>query len=605
MEDYDTLPDFVDLDITEDVVEQVARRLSGSAGPGGSDAQAIQHWLLRFGGASGELRRAVAGLVEWMANDFPPWAAYRALKAGRLIALDKCPGVRPVGIGEVWNRLNAKCVLLVSLDEAKEACGVDQLCSGLEAGIEGAIHAMRLLWQSHSAEEEWGFLLVDARNAFNEGNRMVMLWTVRHKWPSGARFTFNCYRHWSALVVRFPQGHAYTIFSREGVTQGDPLAMVAYGLLLLPLIRDLKRELPDVNQPWYADDSGAGGNFAGIRSYFERLQEKGPRRGYFPEPSKSILVVQEHNRAAAEIAFKDLGFTIVTGTRYLGGYIGSAEDQSEWVNSKTSDWTAAVGELSQVAERFPQSAYAGLQKSLQQEWQFLQRVTAGLGKEFRGVEDALTTKFLPALFGITETDNPLRQLACLPVKQSGLAIPDPTTTADENWTTSTFLPATFTRSRKLGQILIETLRDVVLLALSDADSVIQRMHNPINRAFTSRSINLFFACQFDSSDRSSKDKYWRYEFSPGVLTAFFDRIVQRVPDLEIFHRMQKKFVIVLDFNWLGESRVVVVHKANFLDAGIFQSFALRKIREILLRSFHKNSERVSALLQIRVVDFMF
>jgi hypothetical protein len=266
---------------------------------------------------------------------------------------------------------------------------------------------------------------------------MVMLWTVRHKWPSGARFTFNCYRHWSALVVRFPQGHAYTIFSREGVTQGDPLAMVAYGLLLLPLIRDLKRELPDVNQPWYADDSGAGGNFAGIRSYFERLQEKGPRRGYFPEPSKSILVVQEHNKAAAEIAFKDLGFTIVTGTRYLGGYIGSAEDQSEWVNSKTSDWTAAVGELSQVAERFPQSAYAGLQKSLQQEWQFLQRVTAGLGEEFRGVEDALTTKFLPALFGITETDNPLRQLACLPVKQSGLAIPDPTTTADENWTTST------------------------------------------------------------------------------------------------------------------------------------------------------------------------
>jgi hypothetical protein len=104
---------------------------------------------------------------------------------------------------------------------------------------------------------------------------------------------------------------------------------------------------------------------------------------------------------------------------------------------QTSDWAAAVGELSQVAERFPQSAYAGLQKSLQQEWQFLQRVTDGLGKEFRGVEDALMTKFLPALFGTTETNNSLRQLACLPVKKSGFAIPDPTTTADENWTTST------------------------------------------------------------------------------------------------------------------------------------------------------------------------
>ena len=156
------------MDITEDIVEQVARRLSGSAGPGGSDAQAIQQWLLRFGGASQELRRAVAKFVSWMANDSPPWAAYRAIKAGRLIGLDKCPGVRPVGIGECWSRLDAKCVLLVAVEEAKEACGVDQLCTGLEAGIEGAVHALRLLWRSHATEEEWGFLLVDAKNAFNE-----------------------------------------------------------------------------------------------------------------------------------------------------------------------------------------------------------------------------------------------------------------------------------------------------------------------------------------------------------------------------------------------------------------------------------------------------
>ena len=76
----------------------------------------------------------------------PTWAAYRALKANRLVALDKCPGVRPVGIGESWSRLFAKCVLKVSVGEAKEACGVKQLCAGLEAGIEGGIHAMKLLW---------------------------------------------------------------------------------------------------------------------------------------------------------------------------------------------------------------------------------------------------------------------------------------------------------------------------------------------------------------------------------------------------------------------------------------------------------------------------
>jgi hypothetical protein len=99
---FPNTPDFMDLDITEDSVEKVAGRLSGSAGLGGTDAQALSHWLLKFGTASRKLRVALAGLASWMANEFPPWAAYRALMSGRLLALDKCPGVRPVGVGETW-----------------------------------------------------------------------------------------------------------------------------------------------------------------------------------------------------------------------------------------------------------------------------------------------------------------------------------------------------------------------------------------------------------------------------------------------------------------------------------------------------------------------
>ena len=61
---------------------------------------------------------------------------------------------------------------------------------------------MRLMWKQHWQEDEWGFLLIDARNAFNEENRTAMLLAVRHEWPGGAQFTFNCYRHWATLVVR-------------------------------------------------------------------------------------------------------------------------------------------------------------------------------------------------------------------------------------------------------------------------------------------------------------------------------------------------------------------------------------------------------------------
>jgi hypothetical protein len=154
MEDYETPPDFVELDITADAVEKVARRLGGSAGPGGTDASDLQRWLLQFGGASAEFRKAVAEFMRWKANDHPPWATCRVLRVGRLVALAKMPGVRPAGIGETLQRLGAKCVLLVCGDEAKEACGVDQLCAGLEAGITGGMHAAKLLWQEHPHEEE-------------------------------------------------------------------------------------------------------------------------------------------------------------------------------------------------------------------------------------------------------------------------------------------------------------------------------------------------------------------------------------------------------------------------------------------------------------------
>ena len=91
-----------------------------------------------------------------------------ALMSGRLIAPNKQPRIRPFGVRETWRRLMAKCLLWVTGPEAKAACGNSQLAGEDEAGIEGSIHAMRILWEEHSLEEDWGFLLIDARNTFNE-----------------------------------------------------------------------------------------------------------------------------------------------------------------------------------------------------------------------------------------------------------------------------------------------------------------------------------------------------------------------------------------------------------------------------------------------------
>ena len=90
--------------------------------------------------------------------------------SGQLVVLDKQPGVRLVVVGEMWRRIFDKILLKVTGPEATIECYNDQLCAGLKAVIDGAIHGVQALWDENSSTKEWGFLLVDAKNTFNKIN---------------------------------------------------------------------------------------------------------------------------------------------------------------------------------------------------------------------------------------------------------------------------------------------------------------------------------------------------------------------------------------------------------------------------------------------------
>ena len=81
--------------------------------------------------------------------------------------------------------------------------------------------------------------------------------------------------------------------------------------------------------------------------------------------------------------------------------------------------------LSGVSRKHPQSAYAGLYKSLQQEWEFVQQVIPDIGDAFGPVETALRDRFITALSKGLEEGNPGWGVTCLPVKQEGMSLSDP------------------------------------------------------------------------------------------------------------------------------------------------------------------------------------
>ena len=68
------------------------------------------------------------------------------LIACRLIALNKCPGVRPIGVGETVRRIIAKSILYITGEDLQLAAGSSQLCIGQESGSEAAVRAMHKIF---------------------------------------------------------------------------------------------------------------------------------------------------------------------------------------------------------------------------------------------------------------------------------------------------------------------------------------------------------------------------------------------------------------------------------------------------------------------------
>ena len=114
---------------------------------------------------------------------------------------------------------------------------------------------------------------------------------MRHYWLAGAWFAFNCYKHWAHLLLLQPGELSVTILSKEGFTQVDPLSMVLYGITLAPLAEELQAADLGILSPFYNDDVAFDASARRSAQLLKLLTKKGSDRGYFPEPAKSLFIL--------------------------------------------------------------------------------------------------------------------------------------------------------------------------------------------------------------------------------------------------------------------------------------------------------------------------
>ena len=389
------IPHFCFDSIDEKDIFNAASRTKGSSGPSGMDAECYRRILCSksFGNSSKNLREEIAQFTRNIAKQTYHPNLLDAYVSSRLIALDKNPGIRPIGVGEVLRRIVGKVISHHCRQEIKEAAGPLQTCAGHGAGAEAAIHAMAAIFQQ---DETDAVLLIDATNAFNCLNRKVALHNICITCPLLSLYLCNTYRVPSKLFI----AGGFSILSKEGTTQGDPLAMPWYALSTVPLIDTLQFFESSVKQAWLADDASAAGKLHALLKWYNELTVIGEKLGYYVNHLKCWLIVKspELANAAHEMFGKTVNIT-TEGKRHLGACIGSKNFKKEYCDELVNNWKKELDNLCDIAETQPQAAYAAYTKGYRSKFTHFMRTIDQFEEFLLPIDDLLHHKLLPAVFG--------------------------------------------------------------------------------------------------------------------------------------------------------------------------------------------------------------
>ena len=128
--------------------------------------------------------------------------------------------------------------------------------------------------------------------------------------------------------------------------------MVWYGITLIPLVEELRAADLGLNSLFYANDAVFDGSEKHSAHLLKLLMKRGPDLGFSPELDKSIFILDtlgQKEAAKREFAKEGLVLNFVSGSIYLGAYLGPHAELEVWVKPQMEAWAHGVRVLAKIS----------------------------------------------------------------------------------------------------------------------------------------------------------------------------------------------------------------------------------------------------------------
>ena len=194
--------------------------------------------------------------------------------------------------------------------------------------------------------------------------RKVLLHDIKFICLEIATYASNCYLVPGRLFVNGGLG----LTSCEGSMSDHPLGIAIYAIGITPILDMMLVAMQNDRSKMveFKNYVTASRNLEARRRWWDILMQISQNYGYYPQPTKSWLIIKEKKVKEAVRVFEATIIQISTeGKRHLGAVIGMEENKKNYINDKISEWTKEINMLADIYTTHSRAAYTAYVTSYQ------------------------------------------------------------------------------------------------------------------------------------------------------------------------------------------------------------------------------------------------